>query len=348
MAGKGPKPVLLPNDEWVGGLFQMPGYVTDRKEPYRPYVAAWMDVASRFIVAMEVLPVGSPGSALASVLAKTLNDPANEAHGIRPRKARVGDAAAVDAVRDVLGYGVEVVAGPVPELAEAESKMDSFFRRMSGGKAAGPRDGYLGGGRIPVEVVGRFFEAAAELWKVAPWKFALDAHTLKLSVPALGRPKACVSIIGHAGQSFGIIVFDSGVDYAAYNRMAEKVMSQPRKGRIRDMGAGCLSINFDPKDRVNSTMHEEITTNGWIVPSPDGYPVAWKVDRDAVPKPLSVDDYCLATVACQATALFTKKHKKDFLVENRFPLPRTMEIVISLAGEPAPITAAVTTPYMAG
>ena len=112
-----PRPVLLPDDEWVGGTFPLPGDpAAERAEAGRPTVAAWLDAAGRYAIASAVLPPGAPAGALADTLAKVLSDPAHESHGKRPRRVRVSDPAVVDAVRALLP-GVEIVVGPVPELA---------------------------------------------------------------------------------------------------------------------------------------------------------------------------------------------------------------------------------------
>jgi len=345
MSAKQPrKPVLLPNDEWVGGTFQLPGYVHDRKEPYRPLVGVWVDVGSRFIIACEAFPVGSPGSAMAGLLAQSINNPHHESYGVRPLRVRVSDLAAVDAVRALLGPGIEVVVGPVPELVEFERSFEKF-QRSGTRQPAGPLDGYLKGGRIPPETVGVFFGSAADLWKVAPWDFIYDTQVIKVSVPSLGRPAGCVSVIGHAGNSFGIIFFDSLPDYAAYSRKAEEIMSKPR-AKIRDLGAGCLSVNFDPEKRLNATQLSEIAGHGWKILGQEAHPVLWKVDRDAIQKPVSPEDYLLASVACRAVAQFTKKHGKAFSPEHHLPLPRSLSLDISLVkGEP-PIPVTVSTPYM--
>lgn len=128
-----PRPVLLPDDEWVGGIVPPPSDpAADGAESSRSTVAVWLDAAGRYAIASAVLPPGAPGRALADTLAKVLTDPAHESHGKRPRRVRVGDPAAVDAVR-ALFPGVEIVVGPVPELAGFHEAYKNVDRTPRGG-----------------------------------------------------------------------------------------------------------------------------------------------------------------------------------------------------------------------
>jgi len=303
-----------------------------------------MDAASRYIIAFGVLPVGSPGSALAGGLAKALSDPQSEAAASRPMRVRVSDPAAVDAVRALLGPDIPVSVGPVPELEDAKDGLQDFNRREAR-RSKGSAASYLEDGRIPPAVVADFFGAAGQLWKAAPWRYARDHQVLKLSMPALGLPSACVSIIGNAGQSFGLLVFDSIGGFMAHQRVANEVMSRPRRGPIRDLGADLISVNFETADKLENTMLGEIREHGWKVPDPAAYPVIWRVDRDAVPRPTTLEGYRICTAACAGITRFTEKHYRLFSTRSANPRPRSISTEVLLYGDPSPTAITVSAPF---
>lgn len=333
------RPATRRDDEWVGGVFQLPAYVTDR-----PTLAAWMDASSRMILASEVLPAGAKAGALAEVLARAMADPASDAHGHRPRRVRLGDAAAVEAVHELLGAGTKVAVAEVPELNEFKNGF-ADYDGQAGRTPSEPELAYVAAGRVGAAEVGAAFAAAAEFWSAAPWRYARDSQTLKLSVGALGLPSACVSILGNAGPAHGLLVFKSGDGFRAHLKVAQRMMAANRRGPIRSAGADFLSLSFEPLDRVTAGMRGEIERYGWRVAHPGACPVFWHVGRDATPRPPVADDYRLLIVAMLAILKFSAKHFRAFSNQSPSPRPRVEAFNIPAPGTSDTLSTTVTFPY---
>jgi hypothetical protein len=304
----------------------MPAYVMDRPEPYRPYAAIWLSGGLK-VLALEIIPPGTPSAVLARLLEQAMRAPARGAGPPRrPARIRVNDQAALESVRQVAGEGIEVRVAPVPELEEIKQSIADFQRDH-------PADGrevtYLEDGRIAADLIRVFFEAAADLWRGAPWRHAADDQVLKLSIPALGLPRACVSILGQARQSYGLLVFDSPEGFMSHFRVAVAMNGLPAKKRdIRDLGSGFLYIAYDPRNELPASQHREIDANGWTVADGQAYPRIARVDRDIVPRPPKADDYILAILACRGADGFVREHSGLFSQANPKTTSTALEVEI--------------------
>lgn len=338
------RPVVLPDDEWIGGIIAMPAYVTDRARPYRPSLAVWMDLGSRFLITTGVLPPGAPGTALADALSKALADPAHEVFGHRPQRVRIGDLAAESGIRQLFGPAMDIVVAPVPELDDVKDSLVEFQRKETR-RARDVEPSYLYRDQVDPALVGGFFEAAGKLWKAAPWKNATDSQIVRLSVPALGLPSAAVSIMGMARKSYGLLMFESLEGYLAHLAVAVKMMDHPGHEPINDMGSECISVTLEPKRRLSATMRAEIKMHGWGVVAAEAYPVIWHVDRDAVPRPTLANDYRLAIAASNGIAQFVAKHSAVFAMSGSESRSKSMRINVPVPGAAEPISVSVTAPH---
>jgi len=120
-----------------------------------------------------------------------------------PHRIRVAEPALIDPVRRVVGPSVVIESGPTPEL-------DAIAKLMATDLCAGDEEtqSYLEAGRISPQAVARFFEAAARLYRTAPWEVLWDSQLLGIDIPALGVAGHAASVIGALGESFGVLLHE--------------------------------------------------------------------------------------------------------------------------------------------
>jgi hypothetical protein len=181
------------------------------------------------------------------------------------------------------------------------------------------------------------FEAAALLYRAAPWKVASDDEVLRVDIPSLGVEGACVSIIGALGESLGLIVFPSLLAYEHFGAAAE----QPRNGRMPDLGGPVLSLDFWRASDAPRGLRREIAKYHWPMVSPAALPVVTHRDRDALPRPLSERDVRMATECAFAVASFFVRHPEAF--GGRLREPVSESITTGNGG----VTVRLTAPYEA-
>ena len=152
-------------------------------------------------------------------------------------------------------------------------------------------------GDVPPEVVEKFFLASAALYRAAPWKSVTEDQVVRIDIARLGIDGSCLSVIGHAGESLGFLLFRSLDDFDDF---------------ISGGGSGLLSLSFGPKKLVTSSMLEEIKEYGWQVAAPKGYPSALSFDAKREALRVTERDYEVLTASAAAFTLFFERHRKMF------------------------------------
>jgi hypothetical protein len=294
--------------EWVGGQFAPPFFVTDAEEPYRPQIALWLELPEGLIVGQELTAPGGGGGALGRALSVALERPLAGSPR-RPSRIRVADADLAAEVRAFVGDEVPIRVAPTPELDEV---LESMIEAVAPDSDEEPS--YLEGGRIPEEAVAELFRAAEYLFRVAPWQVATDDQVVRIDVPELGIEGACLSIIGALGESLGIVLFPSLVDYEAFSP------KEPRPTGTRiDLGSGYLALSFERGAEVPTRMRREIAEHRWPVATPEAYPCVAHVERDAAARPPVERDFRVATACARALASFYVRNPRSFAPDEMTP-----------------------------
>jgi len=307
-------PDVVPG-EWVAGRRPGPFRIKE-PEPFRPWVAAVVDAATGWLLGVEALDQGSGPAEAAGSIVKIVNAQRPKTEPAFAQALRVDDPVLATALRGRLGPGVTVRVGPTPEI-------DTVVRAM--GRAIGPgndRQSYLENGRVTPEAVGRFFEAAAAVYRLAPWRIAQsDNQVLRLDAPSFGIEGACLSIIGGLGESHGVLVFESVEDFA-------EMACVGTEEEIRDRGAGVpiFSINFEARKNLPPGLASEVKRHGWPVAGPRAYPWIFSLDANGLARPLAERDYEWATAVLDTLTGFLGDHAAVFEEEPQTPISRTAVI----------------------
>ncbi len=302
--------------EWVGGRYPAPGDVVENGVRTRPDVALWIVNPDGLIVAAEIGESPLAPDAVAAALTKTLELPLR--HDGRFR-VRVADPSVADAVRRQLGDRVDVVVAPTPDLDAVAAQMQ---RDLGGGRRP-PDRGYLQRGAIPADLVAWLFRAAAELWTIAPWRFATDDQVLALDVPSLEVAGACVSIIGNHRESFGFLVFESFDAYEAFTSQVPDDGGPPLDLTLR----GCLAaLDYARSGDLSSVRRREIKQHGWRVAARAAHPRLICAGDDGIPREETSGDVRLIAACAEALAVFCQRHEAAFEIEPDRPIVETLEV----------------------
>jgi hypothetical protein len=287
-------------------------------------VAVVVDAATGWLFGVETLDQGSGPAEAAGAIVKVVKTQRPKTAVAFPQALRVDDQEVAAALREALGQGVTVRVGPTPEI-------DVVLRAM--GRVIGPRDdrqSYLDNGRVTPEAVARFFDAAAAMYRFAPWRIAQSGNqVLRLDAPTFGIEGACLSIIGGLGESHGVLVFDSVDDFTEMALTATE-------GEIEGQGAGVpiLSINFEARKNLPRGLATEAKRHGWPVAGPRAYPWLLSLDADGHARALAERDYECATAVLEALAGFVGAHGAVFEDEPQTPVSRTA-LIDRLPGTPS-------------
>lgn len=305
--------------EWVGGCFPAPGHVTGEGEPYRPLIAAWLEAPDGPVVGFEAVKPGGTHGVLGRVLVEAIRRPlAGEPR--RPSAIRVADPELAEEIRNAVGELAPVTIAATPEIDNLARLMLESMCTGSADDADDPEGpGYLGDGRIEAERVTELFAAAYLLRVAAPWDVAGDQQVLRVDSPDLGLDGACLSVIGALGESLGFLIFPSHAGFLAFLDAAEH--PRPARGGF-DLGTSWLSFTLAPTEELTATMRREIDTHGWK--AQDGsYPVLEHRESDGLPRPLTADDYRVATATATSLAAFTMQNRHVFDADGFEPISQS-------------------------
>ena len=313
--------------EWVGGTLLPPFFVTEG-EPYRPELVVWMDLPSGLVVGHHLQDPKAPvefGATLTGAMERPLAGPPR-----RPARIRVATSRLAESVRRAAASDLEIVVAPTPELDEVLEAM----RRAPQSDDA-PDQSYLEQGRVSAETIADLFRAAELVYRMAPWKTMDEQQLVRVDVPRFGVSGACLSVIGGAGESFGLILFPS---LEAFEAFASTVQT-PDAGRI-DLGTTVLSLNFERGADLPESMRREIGKHGWSVAGARAYPMVVHRDRDGVPRPLSERDIKLTAALATAFGSFFSKNKGVFQSDDGVPISES-------SSDEGDVTVRLTYPYEA-
>jgi hypothetical protein len=181
--------------EWAGARVAVPPGLAVRDVEALDFIF-WMN-GSRVVAAAPV-PRTAPLAAMADVLRDALASP----NGPLPQRLRVSGAAAVPAIVALMGPGIPVSVGPVPEALDALAEFAEVFAGALAEQAVSPLEEIVDLADQDPALVQRFFTAGAALYELGPWTLVpSDSDVLRIDAPALGLHGACISIVGQIGQS---------------------------------------------------------------------------------------------------------------------------------------------------
>jgi len=300
--------------EWVLGRRRAP-IVIEGPTAYRPDLVLLVEAASGFVIASDVVHPEASADEVADRVEGLLKP------GV---SLRVDDEQIADALRARLGPDQPVRVGPVPELRAPLAALSRFM----GGGGGSRREEPLWTDEASAEARIGFIQAAARFERSAPWEAAGDGQVLRLDVPALGWEGACASILGAAGEEFGLLLLRSLEDFVAFTRLA----GEPRRpaNRRRGIGIPLLSVNFDDPDAITGghVLAKRARAHGWQ-PGPEGrLAYLLKMGPDRVAQPLTTDDYGVATASLEAVRQFVEKHRRLFERPTKERIEEQLRIVM--------------------
>jgi hypothetical protein len=179
---------------------------------------------------------------LAKSFAKAVSEPMHRGPPTRPKKVRVESASLARRLRTLLS-GVAIEIRPTPEVDAFVAAMKEAFE----GPAADDMLLFLD---TPEPWRPELSRMAHELLEAQPWEIVPPTPALEVRIPELELEDGRIAVMGHNGETFGLMVFFSPEDLATFEKAADAPGRSPRRGLPR-----CLSVNLAE-----------------LAPSPDGEP----------------------------------------------------------------------------
>ncbi|WP_437284055.1 hypothetical protein [Sorangium sp. So ce406] len=271
-AKKTAAPLPRRDEAWIGGFFSLRAFVHEGDEAYRPEAVVWMTERGLVLSCAALRPGDVVAGAVDSFEAAAREPLDGEAR--LPARVRVASPALADALRARLGATVEVRVAPTPEIDVVAEDLEEHLGARDGRLAPS----FLGGG-IEAPAMASFFRAAAALYRAAPWKAVpSDADIMALSIPSLGARDLALCVVGQAGQSHGVLLFESAQGFELYLAETAKLPDAPPAS----LPASFFSLSFDRAGDLHPALRAEVAEQRWELADPDAYPMLAMVDEDLI------------------------------------------------------------------
>ncbi|WP_437902229.1 hypothetical protein WME95_26715 [Sorangium sp. So ce327] len=260
------------DEEWIGGFFSLRAFVHEGDDAYRPEAVVWMTERG-FVLSCAALRPGDVVTGAVDSFEAAARGPL-EGKPRLPQRVRVASPALAEALRARLGPEVEVRVAPTPEIDVVAEDLEAHL---------GARDGHLTpsflGGGIEAPAMASFFRAAAALYRATPWKAVpSDADIMALSIPSLGARDLALCVVGQAGQSHGVLLFESAHGFELYLAETAKLPDAPPAS----LPASFFSLSFDRASDLHPALRAEVAEQRWELADPDAYPTLAMVDEDLI------------------------------------------------------------------
>ena len=263
--------------EWIGALVTFPSFVNgEGEEPYRPTAVMWVETETGVIVDSELVRPEQALPRAAGLFHLATREPSVGAPRM-PRSLRVSDETLAMALRGRLG-DVELIVAPTPEIdVVVESLIDHM---QKDDRETAPT--HLGGD-VDAEDVGAFFRAAARLFRAQPWRATPGDEFLGVSCELLGIEDGALTVVGQQGDSFGLALFRSTEDAAAFLEAAERHSAGERGVEFPQQ----IIVSYDPLAKQPEELRAEVREHGWPIAAGGAYPSAFMLDADLVSRGLT-------------------------------------------------------------
>ncbi|WP_437662162.1 hypothetical protein [Sorangium sp. So ce1182] len=271
-AKKGAPSLPRRDEAWIGGFFSLRAFVHEGDEAYRPEAVVWMTERG-FVLSCAALRPDDVVAGGVDSFEAAASDPL-EGEPRLPARVRVASPALADALRARLGPEIDVRVAPTPEIDVVAEDLEEHL---------GARDGrltpsFLGGG-IEAPAMASFFRAAAALYRATPWKAVpSDADIMAMSIPSLGARDLALCVVGQAGQSHGVLLFESAQGFELYLAETAKLPDAPPAS----LPASFFSLSFDRAGDLHPALRAEVDEQRWELAGPDAYPMLAMVDEDLI------------------------------------------------------------------
>jgi len=163
---------------------------------------------------------------------------------------------------NILLNQTEITPGKAPELDEL---VEDFFEHLQR-EMAGDTWDYK---EYPSEIMEQYFIATSQWVKLAPWRYIYDTDLFEINSKKHNLKNWFASVMGNAGQSYGIIFFPSLSSYKNFIRMSRSQVTSSREIHLKQP---IIALNFESIHLAETKLRKAAMVKDWPVVSTDFFP----------------------------------------------------------------------------
>jgi hypothetical protein len=296
------------DDVWQADCRQLPRWVRVAGEPLRPWLILVTSRSTDLVLAHEMAEEAPTAALLWDTLVTAMQHPAaGDPH--RPTELQVRPDQRWQSLQPHLEeIGVRLVTG------EELDQLDGVFEQMSAHVGGRREPGLLDMPGVTPEQVGRFYEAAAEFFRKAPWKKVGYEAAIRVECERFQSGPWYAVLMGQSGLTTGLALYE---DLQAPRRMWAGDGGDEDSAR-RTVGT---SVTFGEEWDIPVADLEAAKRHGWPVARPDAYPSAFHKERGLSMRPPLAWELELLEGCLRAVPDFVSRRKQDDPTREEFTVP---------------------------
>jgi len=276
---------------WQCTARRAPVWITPNDQPpYRPYLVLVVDAHADRIRRSDIQDERPTAESVMGQLLRAMTRPIfGSGKAFRPTRIVLDDVELAEALKPQLAeLSVRCSYAPsVPALTDTLRDMEAHFTRRE------PRPGLMSVPGVTLPLAAELFEAAAEFYRQAPWRWLDNLSPIEIHYPADG-PARYIILLGFGGETFGVSLYasldDLRVQYAGIDQATDPALSANRLTAV--------SLTFDDPQLLSFDDLDAIEKYGWPVAAALAYPNLIKVTPPAlISLPTATETATLAAVA---------------------------------------------------
>jgi len=297
-------------DSWQADYRQFARRIEIAGERVRPWMVLVASKSRDLVLAHALTEEPPTPEALWDIVAEAMESPAaGDPH--RPTELQVRQGGPWDA----LGEHFESI-GVACEHAEVLDQIDFLFDDLTRHMAGAEPPGLLDMPGVTVDQVARFYEAAAEFYRRAPWRSLGFEAVIRVESDRYESGPWYAVIMGQSGLTLGVALYE---DLALLRKMWTGKLTD-EEGARRTVA---LTVTYDDEESLPEVDLESIEAHRFVIAAPEAFPSAFRKERGLSMRPPLAWEIDLLVACLRAFP--------DF-VARRSPTDSTRELVVAEGG----------------
>lgn len=313
-------------ETWQAGFRRIPMWMKADGERVVPWVVLVGDAGSGRVLGSAILPREPSVADLWDSIARAIGRSTDGAPG-RPAAIEIRPDPRWDQLRPALeDIGIE--------LGECESLevLDEMLDHLTGYMLKDEPPGLLEMPRVTPGIVGSLFQAAADFYRAAPWRFLGDRYAIQVECPRFDSGPWAAVVMGQAGLTLGLALHDR-ID------QLRELWATRDSDRERELATRMtsLALTFDRECDVSPKDTEAAARHGWEVVDSEVFPAPCRKEPGARLRPPLSWELVLLEGCLRAIPAFLSRHPPGDVVRSRMDVPVAtgeLELVLSWLEEP--------------
>jgi tetratricopeptide (TPR) repeat protein len=288
----------LPQSDIVvqAGLRRLPKWLMDDGEKRLPWVVLMVDPTTELILGTELFIEEPTTNLLWDKFLSALELPA-AADASRPSRIVVEPNSLWHSlVPHLEEIGIEFESSG--ELPFLQSVFEDLVEKMTHAEPPG----LLDVPRVKPGAVAGLFDAAAEFYRKAPWRFVGDSHALKIECARFESGPWYAVIMGQSGITLGLALYEK-------LEMIHSLWEGDAGDRQRMRRSVVLSVTLDDESDANAKDLVAATEHGWVVAHPEAFPTVSRKERGMTMRPPLAWELALLEGCLRAIPEFVADHR---------------------------------------